>query len=246
MRELLNRTNRILIGGHRGCICRYPENSIAAMEHGLLMGADYLEIDIQLTKDGTAVVWHDTRLEKKTRLQGYVHEHILEELRGEGPGLCTFQEAMEWGRGRKAWFGLEIKTVPADMQEVNKRLMDTMVPLLRKCEMADRVFVFGADYQVLQYLKRLAPEVEIGLIVPFVPPDPVGLMKSMDALIYLSYIYNMTPEIIRNLQENDFYVSGAILREDQWVRRACEYGVNMFESDYPGEAKRFIDDATGF
>ena len=42
MRELLEHADRVLIGGHRGSACLYPENSIEAMEHGLLSGADYL------------------------------------------------------------------------------------------------------------------------------------------------------------------------------------------------------------
>lgn len=44
MRELLEHADRVLIGGHRGSACRYPENSIEAMEHGLLSGADYLKL----------------------------------------------------------------------------------------------------------------------------------------------------------------------------------------------------------
>lgn len=238
MRELLEHADRVLIGGHRGCACRYPENSIEAMEHGLLSGADYLEIDIQLTKDGVPVVYHDTALEKRTALHGYVHEHTLAKLRENCPGLCTFEEAMSWGSERKAWFALEIKTVPTDMQAVNFRLLEAMVPILAKTDMKKRIFVFGPDYQVLKRLKHLDPEVEIGLIVPFVPADPAELMRSMDAMVYLSYIYNMTPEIVRGLKERGYYVSGAILRDEKWEDRAYEYGVNMFESDYPGKARR--------
>ena len=135
MRELLEHADRVLIGGHRGSACRYPENSIEAMEHGLLSGADYLEIDIQLTRDGVPVVYHDTALEKRTALHGYVHEHTLDRLRENCPGLCTFEEAMRWGSEREAWFALEIKTVPLDMQEVNFRLLEAMVPVLEKTGM---------------------------------------------------------------------------------------------------------------
>ena len=50
----------------------------------------------------------------------------------------------------------------------------------------------------------------------------------------------MTPAIIRDLQNNGFFVSGAILREERWVKRALGLGVNMFESDEP---ERFRKDA---
>ena len=99
--------------------------------------------------------------------------------------------------------------------------------------MLSNVFVFGQDYQVLKYLKKLDPEVTTGLIVPFVPADPAELMREMDATVYLSYIYNMTPEIIKQLHEAGFFISGAILRDDYWVQQAVELGVDMFETDNP-------------
>lgn len=233
MRELLRRADRLLVGGHRGCRCEYPENSIAAMEEGLRRGADYLEIDIQLTKDGIPVVFHDTRLEQRTSLSGYVHEKDYGQMKEAIPGICTLEEAMEWGALRGAWFGLEVKTVPLDMQPYNLKLVEIMAQVLHKTGMRGRVFVFGPDYQVLKQLRKVDEEVALGLIVPFVPVDPVKLMREMDAVVYLSYVYNMTPKIVKDLQENGFYVSGAILREDRWVERARELGVTMFETDYP-------------
>ena len=234
MRTLLEGAKQVLIGGHRGCACQYEENSTAAMEEGLRQGADYLEIDIQLTKDSIPVVYHDVRLEKKTALTGYVHEHTLEELQAAVPGLCTLAEAMEWGCSHDAYFGLELKTVPLRMQAVNLKLVELMLPMIKQSGMSGQVFLFGQDYQVLRRVKQLSPGTETGLIVPFVPEDPVALMRSMDALVYLSYVYNMTPEIIRRLKENGYYVSGAILREEQWEQAAMELGVTMFESDEPG------------
>lgn len=244
MRELLKHAGRQLVGGHRGCSCDYPENSIAAMEEGIRRGADYLEIDIQLTKDGIPVVFHDTRLEQRTSLTGYVHETFYEQMKEAIPGICTLNEALKWGADRGAWFGLELKTVPLDMQPLNMELVKKIPPLLHETKMLERVFVFGMDYQVLKYLRRMDRQVTLGLIVPFVPENPVGLMMEMDAAVYLTYVYNMTPEIIKELHKNGFYASGAILREEKWVKRARELGVDMFETDYPEKYR--LEPLTGF
>lgn len=238
MRRLLEQADRILIGGHRGCVCQYPENSIGALEEGLKQGADYLEIDIQLTKDEIPVVYHDVRLEQKTNLTGYVHEYEIHTLKEHIPSLCTLQEVMEWGCARDAFFGLELKSVPMDMQDVNMRLAELMAPIIKTSGMIGQVFVFGGDYQVLHHLKQINNNVQIGLIVPFVPLDPVGLMHSMDALVYLSYIYNLTPKIVEDLRNHGYYISGAILREEKWIHKAMELRVNMFESDAPQRIKR--------
>lgn len=233
MKALLESAEHILIGGHRGCVCEYPENSIAAMEEGIRRGADYLEIDVQLTKDGVAVIFHDTRLEENTTLKGYVHDVTYALMKENIEGLCTLEEAMIWGKERNAWFGLELKTVPFAMQEQNLRLIKKISAVLNKTNMTEQVFVFGLDYQVLKELRRIDPAVPIGLIVPFVPADPVSLMREMDAVVYLSYIFNMTPEIIKQLHDAGYYISGAILKEEYWVEQAIKSGVDMFESDYP-------------
>ena len=84
------------------------------------------------------------------------------------------------------------------------------------------------------------PDFPIGLIIADVPEDPVGLMKEMDAIIYLAYIWQMTPQIIRDLHNAGYYVDGAILREKKWQKRARELGVDMFETDFPSEDARTV------
>lgn len=242
MRRLLMEAERVLVGGHRGCVCEQPENSIGAMEKGIKGGADYLEIDVQLTLDRVPVIYHDVRLEKRTDLTGYVHEFPLDRLKERIPGLCTLKEALEWGRGEETYFALELKTVPMDMQMFNLRLTEIMIPLIIEQGMEERVFLFGQDYRVLRKAKEHNRKIETGLIVPFVPADPVKLMESMEAMVYLSYIYNMTPPMIRQLRERGYFVSGAILREERWMSRAIEAGVHMFEADEPAAARKLIEE----
>lgn len=240
MKKLLRSADHILIGGHRGCECELPENSIACMERGIRDGADYLEIDVQLTKDGVPVIYHDVRLEHKTSLTGYVHEFTEAELRAAVPGFCTLREAMQWGKKADAWFGLELKGVPVDTQPVNIRLVELLSKVVREEGMTDHVFAFGLDFQVLRHLRETDPDIPIGLIIANVPQDPVALMKEMDACIYLGYIWQMTPKIISDLHGAGFYVDGAILREKKWQQRAREMGVDMFETDFPAEDSKTV------
>ena len=145
------------------------------------------------------VVHHDTALEKRTALHGYVHEHTLDRLRENCPGLCTFEEAMRWGSEREAWFALEIKTVPLDMQEVNFPSAGGHGSCSGENRHEECIRI-RSGLSGPKRMKQLDPEVEIGLIVPFIPEDPVELMKSMDAMVYLTYIYNITPDMIDGLK----------------------------------------------
>ncbi|MDB4897641.1 MAG: glycerophosphoryl diester phosphodiesterase, partial [Firmicutes bacterium] len=76
-----NRDGFPFISGHRGAAGYAPENTMAAFRKGWELGADLLELDVQLTRDGHVVVVHDPTLERTTNGQGMVHEHTLAELK---------------------------------------------------------------------------------------------------------------------------------------------------------------------
>lgn len=226
-----------LVGGHRGCVCEHQENTIPALSEGLAAGADYFEIDIQLTQDDVPIVYHDLRLEERTPLAGYVHEYTLEEIRAV-TYVQTAQEVLRWGKEHNTWFALELKGCTADTQQVNKRLVPILNEVVLHENMLDSVYAFGLDYQVLSLLKKTNQDFEIGLICPIVPVDHVALMRSMRAMVYLSYVHNMNQEMVSTLQQHGYFVSGAILKDDKWVRRAVSWNVDMFEHDYPNMFKK--------
>jgi glycerophosphoryl diester phosphodiesterase len=66
---------------HRGASAYAPENTLQAFELALQQGADALELDVRLTRDGAAVVMHDETVDRTTSLSGPVRSHTLAELR---------------------------------------------------------------------------------------------------------------------------------------------------------------------
>lgn len=239
MKRLLENSNRTLIGGHRGCISRYQENTLKALEEGIARGADYLEIDLQYTKDNQIVIFHDTCLEDKLKLSGSTNDYTLEELR-KRTEINTLDEVLAWGKRNDIYFGLELKEIPIMMHEKSMEMLPVLIHCIKKYDMLQYVFVFGADYKVLKAIKAVENNISIGIIVPFVPHDPVALMEEMDAIIYISYVYNLTAEIVKNLQSHGYYVDGSTLKTKQCMNLAVSLGVNMIEVDDPCEWKEFL------
>lgn len=240
MKHLLENSHRILTGGHRGCTCMYQENTLKAMKEGIKQGADYLEIDIQYTKDNKIVIYHDTCFNETLPVCGSVKDYTLKELR-EQIEINTLEEILTWGRENNVFFGLELKEIPVTMYEKSKQMLPTLISCIKEHDMLDQVFVFGANYQVLKELKVLEEQINIGIIVPFVPLDPVAMMKEMDALIYLSYVNNLTPEIVNDLKTNGYYIDGSTVKTEQTMELAINLGVDMVEVDDPYQWKDYLD-----
>lgn len=71
---------RTLILGHRGASASAPENTLAAFQRAFELGADGIELDVTLTKDGAAVVLHDDRVDRTSNGKGLVSEMTLAEI----------------------------------------------------------------------------------------------------------------------------------------------------------------------
>jgi glycerophosphoryl diester phosphodiesterase len=72
--------SRPLVYAHRGGSALRPENTIMAFDHGLSLGADGLELDVHLSRDGVVVIHHDPTLERTTSGRGRLCELTTDEL----------------------------------------------------------------------------------------------------------------------------------------------------------------------
>ena len=104
----------VLVVGHRGASARAPEHTLAAYDLALASGADYIEQDLQLTKDGELVVLHDPTLDRTARgpsehCRGRVIDKTLAQLRRCDVG-SWFNEAHP-EHAQAAFVGLRIPTL---------------------------------------------------------------------------------------------------------------------------------------
>ena len=65
---------------HRGASAEAPENTLPAFERALALGVVEVELDVQLSRDGVPVLFHDRTLDEKTPLRGPVRDHSAQEL----------------------------------------------------------------------------------------------------------------------------------------------------------------------
>ncbi len=80
----------MIVIAHRGFSSRYPENTMAAIRAAIRLGVDMVEVDVQQTRDGELVVFHDYRLD---RIYG-VHKRVRDAWRRELPEAPTLAEVL--------------------------------------------------------------------------------------------------------------------------------------------------------
>src|SRR5437762_9846306 len=148
MRHRFFAASRPLVFAHRGGSALAPENTIAAFDNGLRLGADGLELDVHLSRDGVVVVHHDARLDRTTMLRGPIADRSADELaRASVPALAEVL-----ARYRDARIIIEMK--------VNSReLAAATVDVVRRADAVERVCVGAFGLRVLRAARALDPRV---------------------------------------------------------------------------------------
>lgn len=83
---------------HRGASADERENTLPAFERAIAVGADFVELDVQVSADGALVVFHDLDLDRLTPLSGPLRKRPLAELQEHG--IPTLEDVIEVTRGR--------------------------------------------------------------------------------------------------------------------------------------------------
>jgi glycerophosphoryl diester phosphodiesterase len=139
---------------HRGGSALAPENTIAAFDNGLALGADGLELDVHLSRDGIVVVHHDRVLDRTTNLRGPVAARTADELaRADAGGGCGVPMLVDvLTRYPDVPFIVECKVNTTAMAHA-------LVDAVRRADATRRVCVGSFGRQVLRAVRTLEPAI---------------------------------------------------------------------------------------
>lgn len=213
----------VAITAHRGNAFLAPENTASAMERAIQDGADYLEVDVRMTRDGELVLWHDADLkrllDRPERISALYWNDIRELDAGgwfapeyAGETILTLRELIEIARGRVGLF-LDLKP-----DHNSRDLTRQVVSLLQEMDAVEGTVIAAAERYVLREAKTLAPELKTALLAQFV----IGPLNDQGFDI-LGLRYN---------QAN----AGAVARA-----RQLGYELHVWTVNQPAEMSRMID-----
>ncbi|MFQ5813561.1 MAG: glycerophosphodiester phosphodiesterase [Anaerolineae bacterium] len=222
--------NRVLNFAHRGASHDAPQNTLAAFRLAREMGADGVELDVQVSKDGEAVVIHDFTVDATTDGQGRVADKTLAELKELDAGswfdarftsqrIPTLQEVIIV-LGHQLLLNIELKTRVFG----SAGLVSEVVRLIEDHNLVHRAIVSSFNPLALRRVKRLNPRINTGLIYYF--DLPAHLLRS--GLLFLTGSNALNPE--KRLVTREYM---------DWARERG-YRVNSWTVDEPAEMKRLI------
>ncbi|MFJ6667608.1 glycerophosphodiester phosphodiesterase [Streptomyces sp. NPDC091383] len=167
---------------HRGDPYRFRENTLDSLRSGLDRGADAVELDVRLTRDGVPVLLHDDTPKRLWEVDRPLSALSAEELRGlTGGGVPTLAEALAaTGESR----------VMVDLcGRVTRRTMDRILDVVRQSGAGERVY-YSAGAETMLTVRAADPAAEIALTWTTLAPPRPALLAAINPR-WLNYRFSL-------------------------------------------------------
>jgi len=225
---------------HRGSVFAAPENTLPAIRHAIEEGADAVEVDVQLTRDGVVVLHHDYTLERLAGVPLSVHELSYSELAalelyGGVVGvptarIATLKEALQEVKG-KLPIVIEIKPYGNKLE-----LARRTVELIRAEDMAGEVYVQSFDPEVLAAVRAEMPELRIGQILF----AAIGDVSGLDVDVYTISQTMLSDRFLRRAHERNREVWVWTVNIERNMREVLKYDVDGVITDFPAKLRSLV------
>jgi len=221
---------------HRGASSYAPENTFAAYDLALEMGAQHIELDVHLTTDGQVVVIHDDLLDRTTDGTGPVAACSLAEIKALdagawfGPALAgeripTLSEVLE-RYGRRAHLHTEIKGQTPG-------LVPATLGLVRQQDLTEHVTITSFHLSALEETRRLADELPTGWLVSAIDEAIVADTLRLGLTQLCPRADIVTAEMVNDLHGRGLVVRAWGVGDERLMRAALEAGVDGMTVNFP-------------
>jgi glycerophosphoryl diester phosphodiesterase len=248
-RRLQQERGRVWVVGHRGAMGYCPENTFASFERARALGADWIELDVHLSRDGVPVVIHDETLDRTTNGHGLVGAHTLDELkqldagawfdpRFAGERIPTLDEVLGLALARKIVVDIEIKNAPVYYEGIEA----AVVHALEQHRMIEQAIVISFDHRAVQRVKKLQRRVVTGVLYACRPADGgLGLARQVDAEVLLPHYAYVTSEDVRAAHDAGLAVAPWTSSDLHVLRHLIALGVDAIGTNHPDVLRQILE-----
>jgi glycerophosphoryl diester phosphodiesterase len=216
----------MLIYGHRGASATEPENTLRSFQRALEIGADGIEIDVQVTSDRIPIILHDRNLERTTNETGPVDLRTLESLEnvdaGNGERIPTLAQTLEL-IGDRAHIDVEIKQggIETEVLDALSRFPES------------RWAISSFDWTVLEAVRARSREADLWVLAIRVADALFHAARHVNASGVSLYAGSLTDESATRLRDAGLDVVVWTVNDPTEAIRAADLGAAGLCTDDP-------------
>ena len=229
---------------HRGASAYAPENTLAAFDKALDLGAADVEFDVHFSADGQVVVIHDDTVDRTTNGSGAVAELTLAQLKSLDAGswfaaqfseerIPTLMELLERYKDR-LHLHIEVKGRA-------EHLSEKTIDLVRDHGWLDSVTIISFQKERLEEARAYAPEIPAGWLAREVDESMIEQARRLRLAMICPQAGILDRELADRLHQKGFIVMVWGAGDEDVMRRVVEAGADGMTVDFPDKLASFLD-----
>ena len=229
------------IYAHRGASRDIPEMTMAAYEEAVKQGADGFECDLRLTKDGVAVLWHDTDLVRCADNKAVVSGSSYLQLKNIYPQILTIDEILDFAISQGKSLLLETKHPVPSHTAVENLLVEKInieASRIKKAEIDVNVMSFS--WLAIEHIKRLDKNIETTyLLNNFIPWFNESHSSARSLGPEISQLQK-NPELAKRIKGVGRKLNVWTVNEPSDIQLCHDLAVDNLITDRPGFVRDFL------
>lgn len=237
------------IFAHRGASGHFPENTMLAFEKGIEAGADGIELDVQLTKDGRIVVIHDERLNRTTSLKGFVKDTAYDVIKTANAAaghdqaysdlkVPLLEDVLSWAVKKDFLINIELKNSVIRYEGMEEKVLEAV----KRFNIEERVILSTFNHESVALCARLAPHIERAVLTADVLYQPDQYIASIPATGYHPKLNSpgATDEVLKKMRSSSIKVRPYTVNRPEDMKHLIELGADGMFTDFPAKAAALL------
>lgn len=244
-------SDRMTVAAHRGDSYNYYENTMTAFKRAIESGADMIETDVHLTRDGYLVLIHDDKVDRTTNGQGRVDEMTFEQIRGLNAGdtssyeqIPTLEELLILVKDTDVTLNIEIKEYWSEKNEQRCiKCIEGTLSLVEKYSMGEKILINSFDAWVLEYVyKKHGKKYALHGFYPYWEMSNVSI--NPDEYLYCACIFDNQNKSLYDylLERNIEPWVGASITQKSKLDICRKYGARLITTNNPSDIIKKLKD----
>lgn len=233
----------IAVTAHRGASSAYPENTLAAFVAAKELGADWIELDVQQTKDGQIIVTHDANLKRITGVNQFTWELTYDEIKNLDAGsfldkkfqnerIPLLRDVIIWAKNNNMKLNIELKSTGGEGNFEEK-----VAQIIQELNYQKDCVISSLTYSTLENVKRIAPDITTVYVMSLAYGDILSLEAADQFSIEAT---SVTSSLVNKIHQAGKQIYAWTINSTENIQKMIDLNVDNIITDKITLAKNII------
>lgn len=230
---------------HRGASAYAPENTMISFRKALQLGANGIELDLQRTKDGKIVIFHDKNIDKKSNGKGKISDYTYKELldfdfgswfdiKYKDERIVLFENFAKEFLSKSLTFAIELK-----QEGIEKDVLD----IIKKYATYDDIYITSFNFNALNNVRAIDSNIKLSwLIEDRINIDNISKLLEINGIQICPNAEDVTIEDIKLANKSGVRVRLWGVSNEDIMRKAFNFNIDGMTVNFPDKLKELMEE----